>query len=111
MDTAAFAESFAPIVQCEKKEIHSVFPLFSHFPLGQNLSAKALAPLCGIAIRKRQTHGIHVVCLFMQNFYQIRALEKEYTTNLPKNSLGWVIDGRSMYWTVRFLMSGTVFPL
>ena len=25
------------------------------------------------------------------------------TTNLPKNSLGWVIDGRSMYWTVRFL--------
>ena len=62
-------------------------------------------------IRKRQTHGIHVVCLFMQNFYQIRALEKEYTTNLPKNSLGWVIDGRSMYWTVRFLMSGTVFPL
>ena len=52
MDTAAFAESFAPIVQCEKREIHSVFPLFSHFPLGQNLSAKALAPLCGIAIRK-----------------------------------------------------------
>ena len=30
-------------------------------------------------------------------------MEKEYTTNLPKNSLGWVIDGRSMYWTVRFL--------
>ncbi len=25
------------------------------------------------------------------------------TTKLPKNSLGWVIDGRSMYWTVRFL--------
>ena len=25
------------------------------------------------------------------------------TANLPKNSLGWVIDGRSMYWTVRFL--------
>jgi len=25
------------------------------------------------------------------------------TSNLPKNSLGWVIDGRSMYWTVRFL--------
>ena len=24
-------------------------------------------------------------------------------TNLPKNSLGWVIDGRSIYWTVRFL--------
>jgi beta-glucosidase len=25
------------------------------------------------------------------------------TTNMPKNSLGWVIDGRSMYWTARFL--------
>ena len=51
METAAFAESFAPIVQCEKREIHPVFPLFPHFPLGQNLSAKALAPLCGIAIK------------------------------------------------------------
>ena len=51
METAAFAESFAPIVQCEKREIHPVFPLFPHFPLGQNLSAKALAPLCGIALK------------------------------------------------------------
>ena len=50
METAAFAESFALIVQCEKREIHPVFPLFPHFPLGQNLSAKALAPLCGIAL-------------------------------------------------------------
>lgn len=25
------------------------------------------------------------------------------TSKLPKNSLGWVIDGRSMYWTVKFL--------
>lgn len=53
METAAFAESFAPIVQCEKREIHPVFPLFPHFPLGQNLSAKALAPLCGIALTRR----------------------------------------------------------
>ncbi|MCI6956901.1 MAG: hypothetical protein MR763_06050, partial [Clostridiales bacterium] len=51
VETAAFAESFAPIVQCEKREIHPVFPLFPHFPLGQNLSAKALAPLCGIALK------------------------------------------------------------
>ena len=29
--------------------------------------------------------------------------KKVDTTNLPKNSLGWVIDGRGMYWTVRFL--------
>ena len=29
--------------------------------------------------------------------------KKVATTNLSKNSLGWVIDGRSMYWTVRFL--------
>ena len=50
VETAAFAEYFAPIVQCEKREIHPVFPLFPHFPLGQNLSAKALAPLCGIAL-------------------------------------------------------------
>ena len=33
------------------------------------------------------------------------------TSNLPKNSLGWVIDGRSMYWTVRFLHERYKLPI
>ena len=31
--------------------------------------------------------------------------------NLPKNSLGWVIDGRSLYWTVRFLYERYQLPI
>ena len=52
MEAAAFAGSFLPIVQCEKWEIHPVFRHFPHFRLKQNLSPKALAPLCGIALEK-----------------------------------------------------------
>ena len=33
------------------------------------------------------------------------------TNNLPKNSLGWVIDGRSIYWTVRFLHERYKLPI
>ena len=33
------------------------------------------------------------------------------TSNLPKNSLGWVIDGRSIYWTVRFLHERYKLPI
>ncbi len=33
------------------------------------------------------------------------------TSNLPKNSLGWVIDGRSIYWTVRFLYERYKLPI
>lgn len=33
------------------------------------------------------------------------------TSKLPKNSLGWVIDGRSMYWTVRFLHERYKLPI
>lgn len=32
-------------------------------------------------------------------------------SNLPKNSLGWVIDGRSIYWTVRFLHERYKLPI
>ena len=53
MGAAVFGGSFAPIVQCEKWEIHKVFPHFPHFPLGQNLLPKILAPLCGIALSKK----------------------------------------------------------
>ena len=55
METSAFAGSFVPIVQCEKLEIHPVFPHFPHFCLKQNLSPKALVPLCGIALRQHRT--------------------------------------------------------
>ena len=49
MGAAAFDGSFAPPAQFEKWEIHPVFPHFPNFRLGQNLSSKALAPLCGVA--------------------------------------------------------------
>lgn len=32
-------------------------------------------------------------------------------SNLPKNSLGWIIDGRSIYWTVRFLHERFKLPI
>jgi hypothetical protein len=47
--SAALAESFAPIFQFEKLEIHPVSLRFSNFNLRQNLSAIALASLCGAA--------------------------------------------------------------
>ncbi|MCI7573719.1 MAG: hypothetical protein MSS94_03095, partial [Clostridiales bacterium] len=50
MGTAGFGGSFAPIVQYEKWEIHPVFPHFSYFRSGQNLSPNLLAPLCGAAL-------------------------------------------------------------
>ena len=51
MGAAGFGESFAPIVQYEKWEIHPVFPHFSYFRLCQNLSPNLLAPLCGVALK------------------------------------------------------------
>ena len=50
MGAAAFDGSFAPPAQFEKWEIHPVFPHFPNFRLGQNLSSKALDPLCGVAL-------------------------------------------------------------
>ena len=50
--SATFAGSFAPILQFEKLEIHTVFLRFPNFILEQNLSSKPLAELCGVAIRK-----------------------------------------------------------
>ena len=47
--SAAFAGSFAPILQFEKLEIHTVFLRFPNFILEQNLSSKPLAELCGVA--------------------------------------------------------------
>ena len=50
MGAAGFSGSFAPIVQYEKWEIHSVFPHFPYFRLCQNLSPNLLAPLCGATL-------------------------------------------------------------
>lgn len=49
MGTVGFGESFAPIAQYEKQDIHPVFPHFSYCRLGQNLSPDFLAPLYGAA--------------------------------------------------------------
>ncbi len=50
MGAAGFGGSYAPIVQYEKREIHSVFPQFPYFRSGQNLSPNLLVPLCGVAL-------------------------------------------------------------
>ena len=50
MGNAGFGGSFDPIVQYEKWEIHPVFPHFSYFRSGQNLSPNLLVPLCGVAL-------------------------------------------------------------
>ena len=55
MGAAGFDGSFSPIVQYEKWEIHPVFPHFSYFRLGQNLSPNLLDPLCGIALMKNHS--------------------------------------------------------
>ena len=51
MGAAGFDGSFPPIVQYEKWEIHTVFPHFSYFRLGQNLASNLLAPLCGVTLK------------------------------------------------------------
>lgn len=60
--------------------------------------------------RKRDMKDIQVVLDFIGinnysafNYSDWGGDKNVDTTKLPKNSLGWVIDGRSMYWTVRFL--------
>ena len=53
MGAAGFGGSFAPIVQHEKWEIHPVFPHFSYFHSGKNLSPNLLTPLCGVALKLR----------------------------------------------------------
>ena len=47
--------SFAPILQFEKSEIHTVFLDFPNFILKQNLSRLSLAELCGAALNKSGT--------------------------------------------------------
>ena len=51
MGPAGVGESFAPIVEYEKWEIHPQFPHFPCFRLCQNLSPNLLAPLCGSALK------------------------------------------------------------
>ena len=47
--SADISESFVPILQFEKLEIHKVFLRFPNFILEQNLSLLSLAELCGAA--------------------------------------------------------------
>ena len=64
--------SFAPIMQYEKREIHTVFPHFPHFLLEQNLSLSALADLIRASLEIFSSFckygGQHLTIL--QSFYQ-----------------------------------------
>ena len=49
--SADLSGSFAPFLQFQKREIHTVFPRFWNFELAQNLSLSFLAELCGVALK------------------------------------------------------------
>ena len=51
---AVWAENTAalgPPVRLRQREIHTVFPHFPYFRLGQNLPPNLLAPLCSVALK------------------------------------------------------------
>ena len=48
--SADLSGSLAPVLQFQKREIHTVFPRFRNFELAQNLSLRFLAELCGVAL-------------------------------------------------------------
>ena len=48
--SADLSGSFAPFLQFQKREIHTVFPRFWNFELAQNLSLRFLDELCGVAL-------------------------------------------------------------
>ena len=50
--SADLSGSFAPVLQFQKWEIHTVFPHFWNFEPAQNLSLSFLADLCGVALGK-----------------------------------------------------------
>ena len=49
---ASLSRLFAPLLQFEKWEIHTVFLHFSNFELGQKSWLSLLVKLCGVALDK-----------------------------------------------------------
>ena len=49
---ASLSRLFAPLLQFEKREIHTVFLRFPNFELGQKSRLSLLVKLCGVALRK-----------------------------------------------------------
>ena len=71
--SAAFSGSFAPVLQFEKLEIHTVFLHFPNFILEQNLSPKALAELRGVALKtvhRTVFCGLRAAVLFESDRYE-----------------------------------------
>ena len=56
--SADLSGSFAPFLQFQKREIHTVFPRFWNFELAQNLSLSFLAELCGVALNFATHFGL-----------------------------------------------------
>ena len=50
---ASLSRLFAPLLQFEKREIHTVFLRFPNFELGQKSWLSLLAKLCGVALNKK----------------------------------------------------------
>ena len=71
MGAAGFGGPFAPIVQYEKWKIHTVFPHFPYFRLGQNLPPNLLAPLCGVALGKNVAFDSDLELLASEGHIQI----------------------------------------
>ena len=47
---ASLSRLFAPLLQFEKREIHTVFLRFPNFELGQKSRLSLLVKLCGVAL-------------------------------------------------------------
>ena len=71
MGAAGFGRPFAPIVQYEKWKIHTVFPHFPYFRLGQNLQPNLLAPLYGVALGKNVAFDSDLELLASEGHIQI----------------------------------------
>ena len=75
--SADLSGSFAPVLQFQKRKIHTVFPRFRNFELAQNLSLRFLAELCGVALTLLSLMASFGACTFSQadtvSFYYPRA--------------------------------------
>ena len=53
--SASRSRLFAPLLQFEKREIHTVFLRFPNFELSQKSRLELLAKLCGVALEIDET--------------------------------------------------------
>ena len=75
--SADLSGPFAPVLQFQKREIHTVFPRFRNFELAQNLSLSFLVELCGVALQFNElgsdTERVRAVAIITQLAHELSA--------------------------------------